>query len=136
MSDEVKRARIRVPRSMIFSGVVNGIMPFLYMVTVLFTIGDVTGLPIPRCNHRDLFSSHWVPDSDKSVRLHVALHRFRVLLQRIGVGLTSRVGFLEGRWTPILARVCESAPETDEPFRSCRYFSHEHNSGRGSQEGF
>jgi choline transport protein len=50
MSDEVKRARIRVPRSMIFSVVVNGIMQFLYMVTVLFTIGDVdrvTASPLP-----------------------------------------------------------------------------------------
>jgi choline transport protein len=41
MSDEVKRARIRVPRSMIFSVVVNATMQFLYMTTVLFCIGDV-----------------------------------------------------------------------------------------------
>jgi choline transport protein len=50
MSDEVKRARVRVPRSMIFSVVVNGTMQFLYMVTVLFTIGDVglvTASPLP-----------------------------------------------------------------------------------------
>jgi choline transport protein len=50
MSDEVKRARVRVPRSMIFSVIVNGVMQFLYMVTVLFTIGDVnrvTASPLP-----------------------------------------------------------------------------------------
>lgn len=41
MSDEVKRARLRVPRSMIFSVVVNATMQFLFMITVLFTIGDV-----------------------------------------------------------------------------------------------
>ncbi|KAF2023323.1 hypothetical protein EK21DRAFT_81192 [Setomelanomma holmii] len=41
MSDEVKRARVRVPRSMIFSVVVNAIMQFLYLITVLFCIGDV-----------------------------------------------------------------------------------------------
>ena len=41
MSDEVKRARYRVPRSMVFSVVVNATMQFLYMITVLFTIGDV-----------------------------------------------------------------------------------------------
>lgn len=42
MSDEVKQVRVRVPRSMIFSVVVNAIMQFLYMITVLFCIGDVT----------------------------------------------------------------------------------------------
>jgi choline transport protein len=50
MSDEVKRARIRVPRSMIFSVVVNAIMQFLYMITVLFCIGDVdrvSASPLP-----------------------------------------------------------------------------------------
>ncbi|ORY19759.1 GABA permease [Clohesyomyces aquaticus] len=41
MSDEVKKARVRVPRSMILSVVMNGIMQFAYMLTVLFTIGDV-----------------------------------------------------------------------------------------------
>ncbi|KAF2822394.1 hypothetical protein CC86DRAFT_300730 [Ophiobolus disseminans] len=41
MSDEVKHARVRVPHAMIFSVVVNAIMQFLYMVTVLFCIGDV-----------------------------------------------------------------------------------------------
>ncbi|CAO2649746.1 Nn.00g010380.m01.CDS01 [Neocucurbitaria sp. VM-36] len=41
MSDEVKRARLRVPRSMIFSVVLNSAMQFLFMITVLFTIGDV-----------------------------------------------------------------------------------------------
>jgi choline transport protein len=41
MSDEVRRARVRVPRSMIFSVVVNATMQFLYMITVLFCIGDV-----------------------------------------------------------------------------------------------
>jgi choline transport protein len=50
MSDEVKRARIRVPRSMIFSVVVNATMQFLYMITVLFCIGDVdrvSASPLP-----------------------------------------------------------------------------------------
>lgn len=50
MSDEVKRARIRVPRSMIFSVVVNATMQFLYMITVLFCIGDVdrvSAAPLP-----------------------------------------------------------------------------------------
>jgi choline transport protein len=42
MSDEVKQVRVRVPRSIIFSVVVNAIMQFLYMITVLFCIGDVT----------------------------------------------------------------------------------------------
>lgn len=41
MSDEVKHARTRVPHSMIFSVVANAIMQFLYMLTVLFCIGDV-----------------------------------------------------------------------------------------------
>ncbi|KAF2867084.1 amino acid/polyamine transporter I [Massariosphaeria phaeospora] len=41
MSDEVKKARIRVPRSMITSVVLNGVMQFAYMLTVLFCIGDV-----------------------------------------------------------------------------------------------
>lgn len=41
MSDEVKGARIRVPRSMIISVVVNATMQFLYLITVLFCIGDV-----------------------------------------------------------------------------------------------
>ncbi|KAF2467217.1 amino acid transporter [Lindgomyces ingoldianus] len=41
MSDEVKKARIRVPRSMIMSVVMNGLMQFAYMLTVLFTIGDI-----------------------------------------------------------------------------------------------
>jgi choline transport protein len=50
MSDEVKRARFRVPRSMIFSVVVNATMQFLYMITVLFCIGDidrVSASPLP-----------------------------------------------------------------------------------------
>jgi choline transport protein len=41
MSDEVKKARIRVPRSMITSVILNAVMQFAYMITVLFTIGDV-----------------------------------------------------------------------------------------------
>jgi choline transport protein len=50
MSDEVRRARVRVPRSMIFSVVVNATMQFLYMITVLFCIGDVdrvSASPLP-----------------------------------------------------------------------------------------
>jgi choline transport protein len=50
MSAEVKRARVRVPRSMIFSVVVNATMQFLYMITVLFCIGDVdrvSASPLP-----------------------------------------------------------------------------------------
>lgn len=41
MSDEVKKARLHVPRSMITSVVLNAVMQFAYMITVLFTIGDV-----------------------------------------------------------------------------------------------
>lgn len=41
MSDEVKKARLRVPRSMITSVILNAVMQFAYMLTVLFTIGDV-----------------------------------------------------------------------------------------------
>ncbi|KAF2786422.1 amino acid transporter [Melanomma pulvis-pyrius CBS 109.77] len=41
MSDEVKKARIRIPRSMITSVVLNAIMQFAYMLTVLFTLGDI-----------------------------------------------------------------------------------------------
>jgi choline transport protein len=41
MSDEVNDARVRVPHSMIFSVVVNAIMQFSYMITVLFCIGDI-----------------------------------------------------------------------------------------------
>ncbi|KAF2679390.1 amino acid transporter [Lentithecium fluviatile CBS 122367] len=41
MSDEVVRARTRVPRSMITSVVLNATMQFVYMLTVLFCIGDV-----------------------------------------------------------------------------------------------
>lgn len=50
MSDEVKKARVGVPRSMITSVVLNSIMQFTYMLTVLFTIGDVdtvTADPLP-----------------------------------------------------------------------------------------
>ncbi|KAH7066031.1 amino acid/polyamine transporter I [Paraphoma chrysanthemicola] len=50
MSDEVRRARVRVPRSMIFSVVVNATMQFLYLLTVLFCIGDVDAVsasPLP-----------------------------------------------------------------------------------------
>lgn len=50
MSDEVKQARTRVPRSIIFPVVVNGIMQLIYMITVLFTIGDeerVSASPLP-----------------------------------------------------------------------------------------
>ncbi|KAF2192733.1 amino acid transporter [Zopfia rhizophila CBS 207.26] len=41
MSDEVKKARVRVPRSMIISVVLNAVMQFSYMLTVLYTIGDI-----------------------------------------------------------------------------------------------
>lgn len=50
MSDEVKQARTQVPRSIIFSVVVNGLMQLIYMITVLFTIGDakrVSASPLP-----------------------------------------------------------------------------------------
>jgi amino acid transporter len=40
MSDEVKRARVRVPRSMIFSVVLNAIMQFAFILTLCFTMGD------------------------------------------------------------------------------------------------
>jgi amino acid transporter len=41
MSDEVKRARIHIPRSMIMSVVMNALMQFAYMIALLFTIGNV-----------------------------------------------------------------------------------------------
>lgn len=41
ISDEVKKARLQLPRSMITSVILNALMQFTYMVTVLFTIGDV-----------------------------------------------------------------------------------------------
>jgi choline transport protein len=41
MSDEVKKARVRVPRSMITSVVLNATMQFAYLLTVLFTLGDI-----------------------------------------------------------------------------------------------
>lgn len=41
ISDEVKKARLQLPRSMITSVVLNALMQFIYMLTVLFTIGDV-----------------------------------------------------------------------------------------------
>jgi len=41
MSGEVKKARVRVPHSMITSVVLNAVMQFTYMITVLYTIGDV-----------------------------------------------------------------------------------------------
>jgi len=50
MSDEVKQAHTRVPRSIIFSVGMNGLMQLLYMITVLFTIGDVdraSASPLP-----------------------------------------------------------------------------------------
>lgn len=50
MCDEVRQARTRVPRSMISSVVSNGTMQALYMITILFTIGDVdrvSAAPLP-----------------------------------------------------------------------------------------
>lgn len=50
MSDEVKQAHTQVPRSIIFSVVMNCLMQLLYMITVLFTIGDVdraSASPLP-----------------------------------------------------------------------------------------
>ncbi|KAF2007374.1 amino acid transporter [Amniculicola lignicola CBS 123094] len=41
MTDEVKKCRTRVPRSMITSVVLNAVMQSSYMITVLFTIGNV-----------------------------------------------------------------------------------------------
>jgi choline transport protein len=41
ISDEVKKARLQLPRSMITSVVLNAFMQFIFMITVLFTIGDV-----------------------------------------------------------------------------------------------
>ena len=41
ISDEVKKARLQLPRSMITSVILNALMQFTYMITVLFTIGDV-----------------------------------------------------------------------------------------------
>lgn len=50
MSDEVKKARLRVHRSMIFSVVSNATMQFLLLLTALFTLGDVglvSASPLP-----------------------------------------------------------------------------------------
>lgn len=50
VSDEVKHARVRVPRATIRSVVVNATMQCLSMVTVLFCTGDVdrvTASPLP-----------------------------------------------------------------------------------------
>jgi choline transport protein len=48
MSDEVKKARVRVPRSMITSVVLNATMQFAYLLTVLFgDIEVVTASPLP-----------------------------------------------------------------------------------------
>ena len=50
MADEVKTALVHVPRSMISSVVLNAIMQFLYLVTVLLAIGDfnvVLADPLP-----------------------------------------------------------------------------------------
>lgn len=63
MSDEVKKARIQVPHSMIVSTVLNAIMQFLYMITVLFTIGDVElvladPLPITQVYYQATGSKH------------------------------------------------------------------------------
>mgnify|MGYP004502780569 CR=1 FL=1 len=41
ISDEVKKARVQLPRSMITCVVLNASMQFAYMITVLFTIGDI-----------------------------------------------------------------------------------------------
>jgi choline transport protein len=41
MSDEVKKACVQVPRSMVTAVIANAVMQFLYMMTVLFAIGDV-----------------------------------------------------------------------------------------------
>ncbi|KAF1352755.1 hypothetical protein EJ07DRAFT_168683 [Lizonia empirigonia] len=41
ISDEVKKARVQVPRSMITSVILNAIMQFFYTITILFTIGDI-----------------------------------------------------------------------------------------------
>jgi len=53
MSDEVKEAKIRVPRSMVAAVVLNAIMSCAFIICLLFTIGDVdkvagspTALPI------------------------------------------------------------------------------------------
>ncbi|KAH6639556.1 amino acid/polyamine transporter I [Boeremia exigua] len=50
MSDEVKKARLEVPRSMITSVILNALMQFVFMLTVLFAIGDtalVLASPLP-----------------------------------------------------------------------------------------
>ncbi|KAF2804736.1 amino acid transporter [Mytilinidion resinicola] len=53
MSDEVKQAKIRVPRSMVAAVVMNSTMSCAFVICLLFTIGDVekvagspTGLPV------------------------------------------------------------------------------------------
>lgn len=53
LGDEVKQVRTRIPRSIIIATVLNSVMLFLFVITLLFTIGDIdkvsntpTGLPL------------------------------------------------------------------------------------------
>jgi len=40
--DEVKDSERKVPLSMIYSVVINGAMAFIFMIVILFTLGDLT----------------------------------------------------------------------------------------------
>jgi amino acid transporter len=51
MSDEVKKVRTRVPRSIILATIINSVMLFAFAITLLFCIGDIikvskAGLPL------------------------------------------------------------------------------------------
>ena len=63
--DEVKGPRTRVPHSMITAVVLNSILQFIFMVIVMFTIGNVdqvanspTGLPIIEVYYQATNSVH------------------------------------------------------------------------------
>ncbi|KAF2189372.1 amino acid transporter [Zopfia rhizophila CBS 207.26] len=65
MSDEVKKARTRVPRSIIASCVLNSVLQFAYIITLLFTLGDIdkvtstpTGLPLIEVYYQATKSKH------------------------------------------------------------------------------
>lgn len=50
MADEVKNVNVRIPRSMLFAVISNGVMMFLWVIVLLYCIGDVdkvTGATLP-----------------------------------------------------------------------------------------
>ena len=62
MAEEVKNAKVVVPRSMIYGTLINGVLAFSYLVAILYCMGDyteavtsATGLS----NHHNRLSSYW-----------------------------------------------------------------------------